>query len=293
MAAELHLDVIRPHTSPEQLGEQRGAADGPRILVVDDAPVNRVVIQRLLRLLGYRCQLAANGREAVDAVQRDVYAAVLMDCLMPEMDGYEAATAIRQREREQEQAGERRHLPIIAVTAVAIEGARERCIAAGMDDYLSKPIVAESLLAVLDRWLAGPGGEVAWAPEPIAASPAADNCPVDPHALDVLRELDPDGDAGLVAEVVRDFSTDVVPRFQALRLATADGDTRAILQELHFIAGCASIVGATQLERLARSLESAGALDAVGGAPSAAAFVDRLEAELLRAQRALESLVAT
>ena len=138
---------------------------------------------------GYRCHVAVNGREAFDATCREAYAAVLMDCLMPVMDGYEATAAIRRHEREHQTSAPRRHLPIIAVTAVAIQGARDRCIAAGMDDYLSKPIVPEGVLKVLHRWLADSGGDATWMPELASAPAAPDDRPVDPQALDALREL--------------------------------------------------------------------------------------------------------
>ena len=160
-----------------------------------------------------------------------------------------------------------------------------------MDDYLSKPIVVESVVNVLDRWLAG--GGATWMPELASAPVAAEDHPIDPRALDLLRQLDPDDSEELVASVVDDFSIDVSPHFHTLRMATADGDTSAILREVHFIAGCASIVGAVRLENLARSLGTAGPLDAMAEASRAATFIDRLEDEFLHARFMLESLVAT
>src|SRR5436309_554167 len=93
----------------------------------------------------------ANARQTKNRDGSVRYAAVLMDCLMPVMDGYEATAVIRQHEREGRCPGGQRHLPIIAVTAVAIQGSRERCIAAGMDDYLSKPVMLQSIVSLLDR----------------------------------------------------------------------------------------------------------------------------------------------
>ena len=273
-------------------GQAANPGDAPLILVVDDAVINRTVMQGILRKHGYRCHVAVDGREAFEATCRETYDAVLMDCLMPVMDGYDATAAIRQYERENLLSGPRRHLPIIAVTAVAIQGARERCIAAGMDDYLSKPVVAEGVLAVLERWLAGAGGDAAWLPELASAQATPDDHAIDPRARDALREIDPGDEMGLVAGVVDDFSIDIDPHFHAMRMATADGDTGAILRELHFIAGCASIVGATRLERLARSLGTTIPLDAVNGAAGAATFIDHLEAEFVRTRDALESIVA-
>jgi CheY-like chemotaxis protein len=124
-----------------------GARDtGPLILVAEDSPVNQVVAAQLLERCGYRGQIVTDGRSAVDALERHSYAAVLMDCQMPEMDGYEATAAVRRLERHGH------HTPIIAMTANAMKGDREKCLAAGMDDYLSKPLRREELAETLGRW---------------------------------------------------------------------------------------------------------------------------------------------
>jgi CheY-like chemotaxis protein len=266
--------------------------DAPLILVVDDGAVNRMIVQAILARRGYRCHVATNGCEAVEASRRETYAAVLMDCLMPEMDGYQASTIIRQDERAGEQAGRRRHLPIIAVTAVAVWGAREQCIASGMDDYLSKPVDPERVLAVLERWLAGAGDGAAWASEQAGEPATSQNPLIDLAALETIRELDPDDGEGLVAGVVGDFATDAAPHFLRMRIAASVGDTCTVLGEFHYLAGCAATVGATHLERLARSLMVPGEVDAETRAPGLAAAIDRLEAEFQRACEALASIVA-
>lgn len=126
----------------------------PVILVVDDNPVNQKVAANMLEKLGYRVNVAANGREAVESIARIPYALVFMDCQMPEMDGLEATRAIRGQEERQCRAGnDLSRLPVIAMTANAMQEDRDRCLASGMDDFLSKPVIKKALEAVLIRWL--------------------------------------------------------------------------------------------------------------------------------------------
>jgi two-component system, sensor histidine kinase and response regulator len=129
---------------------QAVASDAPRVLLAEDNPVNRSLAVALLRKAGVAVDVAVNGRAAVESVANGVFDLVLMDCQMPEMDGFEATAHIRSLERER---GQGRRIPIIAVTANAMEGDRDRCLAAGMDDYLAKPIRRDALTTVLTRWL--------------------------------------------------------------------------------------------------------------------------------------------
>ncbi|MBW3651755.1 MAG: response regulator, partial [Actinobacteria bacterium] len=127
--------------------EETNARARGHLLVVEDNVVNQKVATRMLEKLGYRVDLAANGLEAVEAVSRIPYGAVLMDCQMPEMDGYEATAQIRRL------GGERARVPIIAMTAGAMREDEERCLAAGMDDFVAKPVDGDRLASTLGRWL--------------------------------------------------------------------------------------------------------------------------------------------
>ncbi|MGE0554072.1 MAG: response regulator [Gemmatimonadales bacterium] len=137
-----------PATSDRAISE----AAAPLVLLVDDNPINQKVGATLLEKLGYRVEVAADGREAVEAVARTDYRVVFMDCLMPQMDGFEATAQLRQRERDEG----RPRLPIVALTANAMPGDRERCLAAGMDDYLAKPLRLGELQEVVARFVTAP-----------------------------------------------------------------------------------------------------------------------------------------
>jgi signal transduction histidine kinase/CheY-like chemotaxis protein len=149
LLAERSLRSERPGEVVE-VGPPDQTRQWSRVLVVEDNAANLKVTVRMVERLGYRADVAANGAEAVSILKRLQYDAVLMDCQMPEMDGYEATRLIR----ADETAG--RHVPIIAMTAAALAGDRERCLAAGMDDYISKPVRLHVVAALLERWIVLP-----------------------------------------------------------------------------------------------------------------------------------------
>jgi CheY-like chemotaxis protein len=131
------------------VSKQMGASDTGRILLVEDNTVNQIVASRQLQKLGYDVDVAENGIQALKAMERASYALVLMDCQMPEMDGYEATAAIRSLEQETN-----RRTPVVALTAHALPIDREKCLAADMDDHVAKPLKVEELHRIVKKWLA-------------------------------------------------------------------------------------------------------------------------------------------
>ena len=132
------------HRVPAPAAHGRG-----QLLLVEDNELNQNVLVRIVNALGYGAEVVGNGRQAIEAVRLKRYAAVLMDCHMPDMDGYQATAAIRRLE------GDARHTPIIALTASALAEDRDRCLAAGMDDYIPKPFRIDRLMGTLSRWVRG------------------------------------------------------------------------------------------------------------------------------------------
>jgi len=223
-----------------------------RILVAEDNIVNQKVAVCQLEKLGHRADIVANGLEAVDAVSRVKYALVLMDCQMPEMDGLEATALIRTREGEQAS----RRLPIIAMTANAMQGDREKCLAAGMDDYLAKPVKLAQLEATLARWLSGqstPDDQK----EPVSPDKQelVHEC-VDATVLGELRELDMT--CGLLSTLITNFLNDVPTRLAGLRDALQQGDGRALARVAHELDGASGNLGVRNMRQLCVELQALG-----------------------------------
>ena len=208
------------------------------VLLVEDNATNRLVATRMLAKLGYEVDVAEHGGEALDATATTEYDAVLMDCQMPEMDGYQATAAIRRRD----EGG--RHVPIVAMTAAAMEGDREACLAAGMDDYIAKPVRLETLAATLERWIV---------PEPVGDA-AAVGAVLDVERVDMMRELD-DGDGELLRLLVSQFVADAATQLERLHGAVEEGDPEAVAAVAHNLKGASSSVGAVSLAEMCASLE--------------------------------------
>jgi two-component system sensor histidine kinase/response regulator len=264
------------HTEPGPAAPVAGT-----VLVAEDNVVNQRIVARLLEKRGYDVVLVPDGRQAVEAVTKRQYAAVLMDCHMPQMDGYEATRQIRRHE------GSTRHTPVIAMTASAMEGDRDRCLAAGMDDYLSKPLEPVHVNAVLEYWIGGPDGETA--PEPAKARMAAPNgssSVLDPGGLDDLRRRTATAQgSALIVDLVGLFLRDAPGRVEAIERALATPDAEALRQAAHALRGSSRTLGAVRMAGLCRELEEIGASGSVTGA---APLVAQLKEGLALTRRALE-----
>ncbi|TAP44665.1 PAS domain-containing hybrid sensor histidine kinase/response regulator [Arthrobacter sp. S39] len=243
--------------------------EGPsrgRILVVEDNEVNQLVARATVSKFGFAVDVVADGAEAVAATARSQYAAVLMDCHMPVMDGFEATRVIRNRD------GKHSRLPIIAMTAGALDGDRERCLAAGMDDYLSKPVDAAELEAALARWVPEQ------APQLLAVTGGRPPS-VDPDRLAMLRDLGPEDGQGLLPAAAEAFRKDLPARLAVLRESVHNGGGPALAQAAHALKGAAANIGATAVAALCGELEEMGRTGKHDGGPQ---LVSRLEAELVK-----------
>jgi len=251
-------------------GEARLAERLPlRILVADDVEVNRRLAVALLRNFGYAADAVGSGRESVDAALSGAYDLVLMDVQMPDLDGLEATRRIRARAAGK---GPR----IVALTASAMAGDRERCLAAGMDDYLAKPLQPQALRAALEQVGRGAARQAA---RRRAARPAA---AIDWSRLESLRPFDPDG--SMVAGAIAAFLADAPARIGAIRTAQAAGDVAALASAAHALKGAAANIGAARLQELSQGIES---LAREGRVQAARKAIGGLEKSLAEARAAL------
>jgi two-component system, sensor histidine kinase and response regulator len=254
----------------------RGLAGAPRVLVAEDSPMNQRVAVGMLEQLGCTTTVVGNGLEALDAVRRLPFDAILMDCQMPEMDGFEATAAIR----HEEPPG--RHLPIIAMTANAMKGDRERCLEAGMDDYVSKPVRVEDLETALRRYL--PADDVSRAAAPSEPAETA----IDAEALASLRAGQRPGDADLVQQLVKQFGATAQQQLVAMRKAAQAVEPEALADAAHRLKGDAAILGASVVRAICSELEGLGRTAASDWHDRAQALLIQLDQELRRALATLE-----
>ena len=267
MASKSGPTVVTPGFSPRRLPTVEAARDERSlVLLVDDHPTNRQVIQRQLALAGYASETAEDGVEGLERWRSGRFALLLSDVHMPRMDGYELARSIR----EEEARSGRQRTPIVALTASALKGEAERCLAAGMDDYMAKPVSIPIMGACLQRWLPHTASAQPVSAELGVSIQIANNQQVatveaglpqlaHPPTLDdaVLAELiggDPAEARALLGEFL-DSTRDDLAQLETMR---RDGDLHGLTRQAHKVKGAAKIVGAMELADAAAMLEAAG-----------------------------------
>lgn len=245
---------------------------GTQVLLAEDNPVNQEVGRHMLEKLGCRVLTASDGREALEIFSKTPFDLVLMDCQMPELDGYQVTRIIREEELHRsedrtEQTRSIRRTPIIALTAHAMQGDREQCLAAGMDDYLSKPFNQDQLHSVLMRWL--------------PSKPMTDSPPdtfwknrfshlelLDPKVLDTLRTPAQKGESSLLERVILIYMENSPKLVENLRQAIKSGDASSMLNAAHGLKSASGNLGASMLVELCRELESLGSAGTTAGSTS-------------------------
>lgn len=276
--------LVTRHTLIEARSHARA-----RILLAEDNEVNQRIAVKILERVGCRVDVAANGLKALEALEATHYDLVLMDCQMPELDGFEATRLLRERE------GDGRRTPVVAMTANAIAGDRERCLEAGMDGYLTKPVRPDELTAAVSQWL--PRVEVDPDDTPTGADVASDpsepareaGAPVslmvlDRAQLDELRALGGAASGGFIAELIGLFLTEGGAGVEQIRASVVAQDAAATLTGAHRLKGSAMNLGCRALAEAAEALETLGRGGTLEGAEP---MIDRLSRAFERTADAL------
>lgn len=223
---------------------RKGVKNNIRILLAEDNSTNQKVILRILDNLGYRADAVANGKEALAAIEMVPYDLVLMDIQMPELDGFEATEAIRRRE-----AVSGSHIPIVAMTAHAMKGDREKCLAVGMDDYISKPLYPKDLKEVVHRALSG---------LPPRLDVADDNCPERSKRVfdrdELRRRIDCDEE--VLEEILQGFIDDYAHNLEKLQKAFSERNMDLVRRLVHLMKGAAANMSANPLQESMARIEA-------------------------------------
>jgi two-component system sensor histidine kinase/response regulator len=244
----------------------------PVVLVVDDNEINQILAVQMLTRRGYQTEVVADGREALKALEGRRYAAVLMDCQMPNLNGYEATGELRRREPDGE------HTPVIAMTAHAMRGDLEKCLDSGMDDYLAKPLSPDEFDRALRRWMPKTNGSHEVASVTSVAQATLDKSPDTEPPLDAagIRRLHSEfGSSGALARLVELFATQTPGRLTELRTAIEAGGTDAVRDGAHKLKGGCLTLAATHMAALCKELETLATGGSFDGS-QALALVDQM-----------------
>ena len=277
----LNADMLEPDAEHPEHAEHTPSeepARAVRILVAEDNAVNQKVALKMLKKVGCRADVVADGREAVEATRRVRYDIVFMDCNMPEMDGFVATNEIRKQE------GNQKHTIIIAMTANALQGDREKCIAAGMDDYIAKPVNQKELAKMVNRWSPAEKGFPA---EPVRVLPGgvpASKAVEDARLAD-LSELG-DGDPDWLKMVIAQFMQDATSRIVKIKACIETNEPSALKELAHALKGSSGNMGAAAMSSLCQKLQAAGGSGRLEGAIQ---LVDQLESEFARVKKELQA----
>ncbi len=253
--------AVKKPAVPSKLDPTLSARLPLRILLCDDNAVNQKVALRLLQQMGYKADSAHNGREAIEALERQPYDMIFMDVQMPEMDGITASQLIRKHQAEG-LAHFKSPIIIIAMTANAMQGDREKCLAAGMDDYLSKPVRPEDIRLVLERWAAAAVGATATnaAPENANSAAAASETPASaapPVDMDRLLDLSDNDPVGL-RDLIALYIKQTTGQLEQLQAAVQVADATTVQRIAHSCAGASATCGMNPIVPILRELEKQG-----------------------------------
>ena len=265
--------------------------------------MNQRVERAMLEYCGCRVDIAENGQEAVDAFFRERYDIIFMDCQMPVMDGYETTGVIRGMESKSRETGAVSPIPIIALTAYAMEGDREQCLRAGMDDYLSKPFSIGGLQAIVDRWLVKAGtsetrktgaGDAAVAGAgsgkgegPLGQGEEAP--PVERAPLDMIASLQPAGGADVLKRIISLYLDSSLGQMKSIGAAVAGHDADALHRAAHTLKSSSANLGAMVFSGMCKDLEMMGRNNTL---EAASARLADLEREYARVRESLEKHAA-
>jgi two-component system sensor histidine kinase/response regulator len=283
MANALLEMPVSSHSSTARQVSGRPLRQKARVLLAEDNAVNRKVALGQLKQLGFTADAVPNGRAVLEALEHVDYEIILMDCQMPEMDGYEATRQIR---------ASRGHFPtpyIIAMTAHAMLGDREKCLAAGMNEYITKPVVLETFAAALARGM--PAGENTTMIEnsknaaEVRRGPETTERALCKETLQGLKDLGSDMGPLFFPQLLETFEHDAIKHLTGLRSAIAGGEPRRLRGEAHALKGASLTIGAQGMANFCQQLESFGTAENVEGAPETLA---RLEHEFDRVKNEIE-----
>ena len=267
--------IVRPPAPvPEVTDLPRRELD---ILVAEDNEANQIVASIMLDKLGCLTDVVMNGSEALEAIVKKSYDIIFMDCQMPVMDGFEATRLIRKVD------GKSQHRVIIAMTANALQGERERCIASGMDDYISKPVMLDELEAMIKKWGSRTSSAAQNAKE--GGQPMA-SASVDFERLEHLKELSRRRDPELFGKLLRSFLTDAPMRIGTLKKAMEGGDTETLFTAAHSLKGISGNLGARAMTTLSERLQVMGNAHSTDGAGE---LITELEQEFRQVKSELET----